>query len=106
MRKAIQEEYHAILFSISEVLLSAPERRNSLDKECKLLSLFTRLDALRSALRVDAEDRCSQESQGAELSVSKFDRHAALVHTVTETLLRFPKHKNAHSLLALLNNPL
>lgn len=86
------KEYTEILQRIVEVL-QQEERKNSTEKECQLLSLFTRIEVLLS--KNDSSNQILEDST----------RNLEVIKRLTEVVLRERDTEQVPILLSIINNP-
>ncbi|KAH9386536.1 uncharacterized protein NEMAJ01_1432 [Nematocida major] len=85
-------EYLGILQKVVETL-QMQERRNGAERECYLLSLFTRLEVL-----LEKSDISHQRSKHAR-------RHLDVIKRLSEAVLREKDPVKAAMLLSIINSP-
>lgn len=96
-------EYFSVLQALAERVAEPAERPNSLERECQVLSLLTRLEVLSETLAEDSAPAASPLTM--TVTAKQLSRHLAVTKAVVDTLLRRPDHPNALPLLCLLANP-
>ncbi|KAI5191824.1 hypothetical protein NEMIN01_1679 [Nematocida minor] len=83
-------EYTEILQRIAETL-QKEERKNWLERECALLSLFTRLEIITIKNRTEKTEQMV--------------RHTEIVKRIAEIVLRSKDARRNNKLIGIINNP-
>ncbi|KAI5190330.1 hypothetical protein NECID01_0922 [Nematocida sp. AWRm77] len=104
-------EYFSVLDTLGEALQTPEQRKNSLEKECRVLSLFVRLEHLVETLvRAHKKEEGHPETDKdtpphLHVSPKQLSRHLEISKTIADMLLRNPNHPNALPLLCFLSSP-